>query len=42
MGSVNLLANNATDSMKVLLAYGFNLHSTNQNMIYLTKSLEVL
>lgn len=41
MGSVNLNTNGATDSMKVLLAYGFSLQTANNNMIFLTKSLEV-
>lgn len=40
MGSVNVLANGATDSMKVLIAYGFSLLSANNNMIFLTKEIE--
>jgi len=39
LGSVCLDANNPTSSLKVLLAYGFKLHSTNSNMIYLSKEI---
>ncbi len=39
MGSVNLNTMGATDSMKALLAYGFELQSAGNNMIYLVKSL---
>lgn len=40
VGSINLNTNNATTSMKALLAYGFQLTSAANNMIYLTKALE--
>jgi GNAT superfamily N-acetyltransferase len=39
MGSVNINTNNPTDSIKALLAYGFELQSANQNMIFLVKKL---
>lgn len=42
MGSININTNNSTDSMRVLLTYGFNLQSANNNMIFLTKSIEVV
>lgn len=39
MGSVNLKANNPTTSMKVLLAYGFDLAFNDNQMIYLQKEV---
>lgn len=40
VGSVCVSTNNPTTSLKVLLAYGFKLHSVqNNNMIFLTKDL---
>lgn len=39
LGSVCVDANNSTISLKVLLAYGFSLHHTNNNMIYLIKEI---
>ena len=38
-GSVSTLANNSTASVKVLLAYGFQVHSAVQNGIYFRKEL---
>lgn len=38
-GSVNTLANNATASVKVLLAYGFQIHSAIQGAILFRKEL---
>lgn len=38
-GSVCIDANKATDSLKVLLAYGFSLHHLSDNMIYLYKEI---
>ena len=39
LGSVDTRANGATISMKVLLGYGMNLHSTKDNIIYFEKSI---
>lgn len=38
-GTVMPSANNSTDSIKVLLAYGFRLHSAVQNGIFFRKDL---
>ncbi len=39
-GTIDPSTNNATVSMKVLIAYGFKLHSSRDNLIILTKPLE--
>ena len=39
MGSVCVDANNATESMKVLLAYGMKVFKTEDSMIYFKKDL---
>lgn len=39
MGSVSPLANGSTDSLKVLLAYGFKLVSSTNNFIILSKEI---
>lgn len=39
MGSVNLTTNGATDSLKALLAYGFQLATANNNIIFLLKDI---
>jgi len=39
LGSVCPSAKGATTSLKVLLAYGFELHSTNSELIYLEKEI---
>jgi len=39
LGSVDIRANGADTSLKVLQAYGFKLYKSEQNMIYLEKSL---
>lgn len=39
LGSINLNSNNSTDSMKVLLAYGFKLAWNDGQMIYLQKEV---
>ena len=39
-GSVDVRANHATDSMKVLIAYGMSVHSVAGNLIYFSKSIE--
>lgn len=38
-GTVAPQANGATESLKVLLAYGFKLHSSNQNLILMVKDI---
>lgn len=38
-GTVAPGANGSTDSLKVLLAYGFKLHSSNQNLIVMVKEI---
>lgn len=39
LGSVDINANNSTISLKVLLAYGFKLHSADGTLIYLEKEI---
>lgn len=39
LGSVSTLAKNSTDSVKVLLAYGFKLLESNGEMIYFYKEI---
>lgn len=41
IGSVKPSANGSTVSLKVLLAYGFRLHSANEDFIWFKKKLEV-
>jgi len=41
MGSVSPMANGSTASLKVLLAYGFNLVSSTNNFIILSKEIGV-
>lgn len=38
-GSINLETKQCTDSLKVLLAYGFQLHSSSANFLLLSKEL---
>lgn len=38
-GSVSPITNNSTESLKVLLGYGFRLHSSQHNIIYFIKDL---
>lgn len=40
LGSVDVNANNATTSVKVLLAYGMHLHSVDGNIIYFEKNIK--
>jgi predicted GNAT superfamily acetyltransferase len=40
IGSVDITASGATDSLKVLLAYGMSIQSLNGSMIYLFKMIE--
>ncbi len=40
IGSVKPSANGSTGSLKVLLAYGFKLHSATEDFIWFKKSLE--
>lgn len=39
LGSVLIGTNGCTDSLKALLAYGFQLSATNNNLIFLTKDI---
>lgn len=41
LGSVDVNANGATTSLKVLLAYGMRLHSTNGSIIYFEKDITI-
>ena len=41
LGSVDLLANNPTDSLKTLLAVGFELHSIDRSTIYMRKKVDL-
>ena len=41
IGSVKPSANGSTESLKVLLAYGFKLHSATEDFIWFKKKLEV-
>lgn len=40
IGSVAPVANNSTDSLKVLLSYGFKLHSIKNELIVLVKNIQ--
>ena len=39
IGSVDVSANNCTESAKALLGYGFKLHNVEQNLIYFVKEI---